>query len=140
MAEVEVTDRKEVRVLDCRLSKKEFIVRSTEFAQLDKDLEAVESEKKIAMDDFKDRTGGINARRLVLRRQLLTRMEKRDVQCTWHADWASKSMLLRRDDTGDVVEARTMTVDEYQLGFDLTDEEKRLPPGDDINPIDGLND
>ncbi len=140
MTDQEATDLREQRKLPCKLTQPEFNVKATEFAQADNELDELEAKKKKAMDDFKDLIGGVNARRSELRKIILLRSEQRDVSCTWHADWASKSMLLRRDDTGEVVEARTMTSEEVQGGFDFTDEGKHLPPGsDDDKPLGGPN-
>lgn len=133
----EPTGHKELRQLSCRLTQHEFNVRATEFAQLDEQLEALEAERKASNDSFKDRIGGVNAKRAELRVVVMTRAEERDVECTWHADWAAKSMLLRRDDTQEVVQVRTMTADEVQQHFDYTGQDKQLPKKtDDSEPLD----
>jgi hypothetical protein len=133
----EPTGHKELRTLSCRLTQAEFNVKATEFAQLDQALDLLEAEKEAAVKGFKNRIGGVEAQRAVLRDVVITRHENRDVACTWHADWASKSMLLRRDDTNEVVHARTMTAEEIQASFDYTDEGKHLPPKtDDSDPLD----
>lgn len=135
--QAEPTDQKETRKLACRLSQAEFNVKATEFAQLDDEREQLVADKKASAEAYKDRIGGVNARRAALRRVVINREEMRDVQCTWHADWAGKGMLLRRDDTGEVVEARTMTPDEVQTGFDYTGKDKQLPKKtDDSEPLD----
>jgi hypothetical protein len=135
--EPEATEHKELRTLSCRLSQAEFNVKATEFAQLDQELDALEAEREASNKAFKNRIGGVEAKRALLRSVVLTRHEDRDVQCTWHADWASKSMLLRRDDTKEVVHARTMTAEEIQASFDYTAEDKHLPPKtDDSDPLD----
>lgn len=135
---MEPTGKKELRSLQCVLTQPEFNVRATEYAQADQELDRLEVERKSVNDDFKDRIGGVNAKRAKLRRVVIDRREPRDVECTWHADWASKSMLLRRDDTGEVVEARTMTAEEVQASFEFTDEGRRLPPrGEDGETLNG---
>lgn len=142
MAETEPTGHKELRTLSCRLSQAEFNAKATEFAQLDGELDTLEAEKEASSKAFKNRIGGVTARRAELRQIMLTRHEQRDVQCTWHADWASKSMLLRRDDTNEVVQVRTMTAEEVQTHFDytghtVTGEDRRLPEkSDDSEPLD----
>lgn len=133
----EPTGHKEMRRLACKVTQAEFNAKATEFAQLDEQLDALEGEKKAVVEDFKNRIGGVNAKRAELRAIVMRREEVRDVQCTWHADWASKSMLLRRDDTKEVVQVRTMTADEVQQHFDYTDKDKQLPPStDDSEPLD----
>jgi hypothetical protein len=134
----EATNQREIRTLSCRLTQQEFAVRATEFAQLDRKLDELEAAKKAAVEGFKDKIGGVNDRRAVLRDTVITRAEDREVQCTWFADWASKSMLLRRDDTNEVVEARTMTPEEVQSHFDFTEDKSRHLPDqtDDSEPLD----
>lgn len=134
----EATNQRELRELSCKLTPQEFAVRATEFAQLDRKLDELEAAKKAAVDGFKDKIGGVNDRRAVLRDTVIARAEEREVQCTWYADWASKSMLLRRDDTNEVIEARTMTADEVQAHFDFTEDKSRLLPGetDDSGSLD----
>jgi hypothetical protein len=138
MPDPEPTAQTEKRELYCALTQPEFNVRAVEFAKLDDELDSLQVAKKAAGEDFKDRIGGVKARRAVLRRVVTERREKREVPCTWHADWASKSMLLRRDDTGEVVEARTMTGAEVQRGFDFTPDDKQLPEkGEDGETLNG---
>ena len=129
----EATGKRETRKLYCVLTQPEFNVRATEYATADQELDTLEAERKTVNEDYKDRIGGVNAKRGKLRRIVIERREPRDVQCTWHADWASKSMLLRRDDTGEVVQARTMTPEEVQSSFEFTDGDKRLPPSGEDN-------
>ena len=134
----EPTAHKEMRRLPCKLTQAEFNGKALEFAQLDEELDQLEAKRKAANEGYKDRIGGVNARRSELRRIVVKREEERDVQCTWHADWASKSMLLRRDDTGEVVQARTMTAEEVQQHFDFTPGEKQLPEkGEGSETLDG---
>jgi len=123
----QATEKKEQRKLPCALTIEEFSVRATEFAQCDDEIEKLENEADASKEAFKNTIGGVKSRRAVLRRVVISRSEDREVSCTWHADWASKSMLLRRDDTGEVVHARTMSPEEVQLSFDTTPEGRRLP-------------
>jgi hypothetical protein len=139
MAEAsEATQHVELRELYCQLTQPEFNVKALEFAQVDDKVGALEDELAGVKTDFRNRIGGLEAKRSQLRRIVLERREKRDVKCTWHADWASKSMLLRRDDTGEVIEARTMTPDEVQERFDFTDKNHQLSDQtDDSDPLNG---
>lgn len=133
----EPTKQTEVRTLSCKLSREEFTHRATELAKTERELVALEADRKAANDAFKNRAGGLQDRRAVLCEAVITRSEPRLVECTWHADWVGKSMLLRRDDTGEVVHVRTMTPDEMQERFDYTDDDHRLPrKTDDSDPLD----
>lgn len=124
---VEPTEKTEIRNLYVALTQDEFNVRATEYAKLDDTVASLEGEAKRVADDFKKRIGGMESDRRRMGRVIQERQELRDVQCTWHADWASKSMILRRDDTSEVIHARTMTPDEVQLSFDVTPKNRRLP-------------
>lgn len=137
---VEPTDRKEVRNLHCKLTIEEFCDRSTRLAQLEQEIVAAETARKQAADEHKAQLGGLTHSRSELAKIVRSQHEVRTVDCTWHADWAGKSMILRRDDTGEAVEARTMTPEEMQMGFGFTAESRGLPPpSDEPNPRDGLS-
>lgn len=136
---IEPTDRKEIRTLACKLTQDEFNDRSTKLANLEQDIVSVETERKRVADDFKDRIGGLTHTRAEVARIVRQQYEHRTVDCTWHADWAGKSMILRRDDTGEAVEARTMTPEEMQMGFGFTAESRGLPPPSEDNPLDNLS-
>ncbi len=114
----EPTGHTELRKLPCRLTQAEFNEKATEYALKDEQHDELEAERKASNEDFKDRIGGVNAERAKLRRMVMTRCEQRDVECAWFADFAGKSMILRRSDTGEAVEVRTMTPDEVQTHFD----------------------
>ena len=143
----EPTDRKETRRLHCALTQEEFNIRATEHVGVLRGIEILEGKAKRVAEQFKERMAGERAKARTLRLAVQDRRELRDISCTWHSDWASKSMLLRRDDDGTVVEARTMTADEVQRGFDFdgpgrtTRKDRQLPPkrdeSDDAEPEDG---
>lgn len=135
--QTERTKQTEVRTLSCKLTRNEFAERATELAKTERELVALEADRKAANDAFKNRAGGLNDRRAVLCEAVITRAEPRLVDCTWHADWVGKSMLLRRDDTGEVVHVRTMTPEEVQERFDFTADNRQLPDKtDDSDPLD----
>lgn len=103
-----------VRELPCELSSEEFEQRATLFAKLDEKLAALEVKKKAQNDLIKEEIDEVEAERSKLRRIILARTEEREIKCQWQPDWASRSMLLRRLDTQQVVDTRTMTADEVQ--------------------------
>jgi hypothetical protein len=108
-----------VKELDCDLTEEEFGQRARHYAKLDEQLDVLEVQKKAAVDGFKEQIEEVEAERGKLRRIVLSRKELREVQCQWSADWASRSMLLRRLDTQQVVDSRTMTPDEHQEALDF---------------------
>lgn len=130
------------KFLKCRLTQDEFNDRAEAFADVDAEITTLEAEKKDVADTYKKRIGGREQKRIELRRIVKDRAESREVACTWHEDWASKTMLLRRDDTEEVVDSRAMTPAEYQHSLDLSPEDRRLPSerdgdGDDSGDTDG---
>lgn len=129
----EATEYKELRRLACKLTQAEFNEKATEFAELDQQLEQLEADKKLAAEGFKNRIGGIEEERSVLRQVVITRHEERSVECTWYADFAGRSMILRRDDTGEAVEARTMTATEAQTKLEYTPKSSKAR---DTDPLD----
>lgn len=128
--QVQATQQKEVVELDVQLSQEEFNVKALEYAQMQGRIDEVEEKRKQVNSRYKDHIGGLRSRSNTLRRVVTDRKEKRDVPCTWYADWGSNSMLLRRDDTQEVVRARTMTSDELQVGIDY-ERADTAPPEDE---------
>jgi hypothetical protein len=106
------TNRKIERVLPCRLTPEEFVSRASDLAAADSEIDRAEVEAKEAAKAAKDKIGGLITRKNDLRSVVRDRSEPRRVSCTWNPDWASKSMVLRRDDTQEPVEVRTMTAEE----------------------------
>lgn len=119
-----------VRELPCELSAEEFEQRATLFAKLDEKLAALDVKKKAQNDLIKEEIDEVEAERGKLRRIILARTEEREIKCQWQPDWASRSMLLRRLDTQQVVDTRAMTGDEQQEQLDLDGGGRRYSPGE----------
>lgn len=142
MSEPEPTRTKETRKLDCALTEAEFIAHAMGLADAETKTEQLTDEAKATVKRWKERIGAERVRSRRHRRAVATRTEKRDVLCTWYADYVARQMQLRRDDTHEVVELRTMTPEEMQTSFPTTtDDRRRLPPerdqSDDENQLDG---
>ncbi len=118
---------KEPRTLACRLTQEEFNDRATKLANTEQDLASLNADKSIAMESYKRRMGTLEQKRTELAETVRAKTEMRDVPCTWHADWIGNSMILRRDDTGEAIDARTITAAERQQRFELTDDGHQLP-------------
>ena len=126
------------RRLSVKLTEAEFIEKATELAETDFQIDAVESEKKAATESFKNKIGGLLARKTDLRFTVRNKSEMRDVDCKWFPDWASKSMICRRLDTQEAIDVRAMTPDELQGSFEETPDGLRLPEErDDSIETDG---
>jgi hypothetical protein len=130
-----IVGEKLTRALACNLTPDEFVARASDLARADAAIDEAEAAEKERAREAKEHIGGLKMRKRELRRVVSTRKEMRDVLCTWCADWASKTMILRRDDTLEPVEVRTMTAEELQTSFDITPKERRLGE-DDNGPID----
>lgn len=131
---IQQTNQTESRVLACRLTQTEFNERAMRLAKIEDDLSALEAEKKRQSDHYKGKIDGLAVERVELAGVVRRQSEDRIVSCTWYADWIGKSMILRRDDTGEAVAARTMTAEECQAGFSQpefqrprTPKSRRLP-------------
>jgi hypothetical protein len=105
----------EQRELPCKLTEPELLARGEEMSQ---------AELKIA--ELKERRKGINgeiadnrAERKRLADIIDAGEEKRMVSCTWHDDFEHNVFRCKRDDTGDEVATRTMTVDDRQLALEV---------------------
>lgn len=124
------TANKETVEVLCDLTPDEFTERAVAFAKLQDRIEAMEQKKRTVTEQYKNHIGGMLSRSHAMRRVVADRQEKRAVSCTWFADWASNSMLLRRDDDSTVVRSRTMTADELQQGFEWARGATEPAPGD----------
>lgn len=129
-------ERKIERVLPCRLTPEEFVSRASDLAAADAEIDRAEMDAKEAAKASKDKIGGLITRKNDLRAVVRDRAEPRRVVCTWAPDWASKSMILRRDDTSEAIEVRTMTPEELQTSFDVSPKDKRLGDGSDDDVLD----
>jgi hypothetical protein len=102
------------RTLSVELGDEELKQKSDVLATRIEELDEVEQQRKSAMDGFKDHIKEIQGDISSLARQLRTRRENRVTPCMWERDDARMSMLLIRQDTGEIVETRPMRDDERQ--------------------------
>lgn len=102
------------RTLPVQLTQAELIERGQRMALAELKIETLKSERKM-----------LNARiteqvelRAALGHTIDLGLEDRWVQCKWSADYQAKQWVLRRLDTAEQIETRTMTADDLQLTTD----------------------
>ena len=137
MSSAEPTDLKETKFLDCQLTPDEFIAHAVSLAEVEAKIERLTEERKAVAKRWADKISGEKSLSRKHRRAVATRAEKREVICTWYADYISKQMILRRDDTHEIVTVRTMTPEELQTAFPKTATDRRLPPHRDESDDEG---
>lgn len=106
------------RNLAVKLTEAEFVEMATELATVDEAIDEQEVAKKAAAEEFKDAIGGMRSRKAKLRKIVKDKIHYKDIDCQWVADWASKSMILRRLDSQEAIDVRAMTDEELQVTID----------------------
>ena len=127
--QAEPTGEKETRELDCALTDAEVRKRAQEFAGLHERREKVEAKLAKVRKQYKDHLGGLSSKFGSLAKVIASGVEKREVRCSWWRHWPSSTVQLRRDDTGEVLESRTMTTEEKQLAFEETKRARKQKNG-----------
>lgn len=88
------------------------------------ELDVVEQQRQAAAQGFKEQLKEIRGDIGTLAREVRTHKTTRVTACMWERDDARFSMMLVRQDTGEIVETRPMRDDERQLVFPT-------PPGEE---------
>mgnify|MGYP001078115457 CR=1 FL=1 len=107
-------ERQETRSLLVPLTHDEYLDRARKLAAIDDELVVLETERKAALDGFKNRKGEVLTRKLALNSAVRTGEEERDIDCEWQENFSQKCWQLVRLDTSEVVDTIAMTVDELQ--------------------------
>lgn len=81
------------------------------------ELDVVEQQRQAAAAGFKEQLKEIRGDIGSLAREVRTRKSSRVTACMWERDDARFSMVLVRQDTGEIVDTRPMHDDERQLVF-----------------------
>jgi hypothetical protein len=103
------------RTLPCKLSEKELAKAGKDLADNMDKIEGIEQQKKTADDGFKKDIGLLEEVTTALRGMLKSGAQEREVKCEQVTDYRNGEVRVKRLDTGDVFERRTMHKDEYQL-------------------------
>lgn len=107
------------RVLQCKLTIDERDAKGRELSQAWDDYETIEDEKKDATSELTKRLKKKRAEIGRLAGMLKVGTEPRPILCRWVFDYGHGFKRLIRQDTGDLVEEKTIPIDELQLGMDL---------------------
>ncbi len=81
------------------------------------EIQDLEARKRQATDHFKALIDGAQAKADELAEAARAGVEQREVFCVETFHWQTGKVVVRRDDTGDVVRERAMTVEERQAGM-----------------------
>lgn len=104
----------EKRMLFVALTEAELIDRGELLSEACKAYEGIEAEKKSANEDFKESLDELKRERLRLAHIVKTKQEPRLVLVRWIYDYEHAVKRAVRQDTGEVVEEKTIPKDELQ--------------------------
>jgi hypothetical protein len=109
------------RNLPCVLTDAEKLDYGRKLADAENELDTIDTEKKNAVDGYKEKTSAVQVavRRLVS--AIRDGMERREVECEWVYYWDSFTKELVRSDTGESIERAVIGPDERQIGLDGID-------------------
>jgi hypothetical protein len=107
----------EYRTLPVSLTEEEIKQKGDVLATRIEERDAIELRRKAAADGFKEELKAISGDINSLARQVRTREEQRVVKCLWERDDSRMSMILVRQDTGEIFESRAMRDDERQTAL-----------------------
>lgn len=125
------------RSLPVPLTPEEFEAAAKDLAETDEEIETTEARKKLYNEGVKDKLGGLRSLKKELRTIVKNKAEDRDVDCKWFPDWIGRAMILRRLDTQEAVQTRTMTAEEGQMRIeDRIESEARPRPEDRVDDLD----
>lgn len=105
----------EQRELECTLSGPEWDMRSKELADTELEIIKIKSARKALTGQISQ----LSELRSKLAAVVESERETRQVICHWHQDWTAGTAVLRRTDTDEVVDQRTLTAEERQTGLSL---------------------
>jgi len=110
-----------VRQLPTALNEHEMAGLAREIGRLNRERQQMESQAKIAGDQWKDRIRGIEARVADLATKADEGTELRDIECVEVFDYRLGEVRVQRCDTGEPLETRPMTATERQPALPNTD-------------------
>ena len=87
----------------------------------------LDAEKRASAKDYTERVSHADVTIRNLAATLRRGTVIRDVECSEQRSWSTREMLVVREDTGEVVERRTMTAEEAQMEFPAPADGERTP-------------
>lgn len=132
MENLEPTGDKITRSFAIVLTPQEIMLHAHSMASRDQAVSALEEKAKADAKRWKDEIGGERSQMRKHSLAITKGSEDRDVVCEWFADYTAKQFVLVREDTGAVVDARTMTAEELQVGLGLEEGGGALPEAEAV--------
>lgn len=124
------------REIDVELSSDERLAAACEWAKVCESQDLLKAEKAEAMSSFKDRMGALNTRAAELRGLVQRGKEKRGVECISYEDHRLGELVIKRRDTGEIIERRALTAQERQLTLDIQEPTEDEDRGDEAGGED----
>jgi hypothetical protein len=124
------TKKTVTRLLLCKLSDKELAKAGVELDANMSKIEGKEAEKKAAVDAIKADVELLEGVTIKLRSILKSGGEEREVNCEETTDYRMGEVRVKRLDTGEVFQRRTMAQSEYQLPLEAQKPSGKLLPMD----------
>lgn len=118
-AEQTIEKHTERRSLPVLLTQDEMLEQAKLMADASEEAEAQRAELKTVTTQIKARIEEAEAKATGARVRLRSGYEYRPVPCTVTKDWSTKTVTVRRDDTGEIVSARDMTNQELQIEIQI---------------------
>lgn len=103
------------RMLPCDLTDQELLQRGQKVAELVAKKEALEAEKKDTASEFKAKIDRLESDIASIAKEVRSKKEYREVEVSTTKDYKRKVAETVRQDTGELVEQRTLTPAELQL-------------------------
>lgn len=136
-AQLAMPPRKFDEVLPCKLSDEELLERGAELAKVLDTIDAIDVEKKAAVDQFKARIQIQESRARELRTAIESKCEDRPVECVESFELRLGVARTTRVDTGEMIRERALRSSELQPSLPGTERPTATSFEDDIEPSDG---
>jgi len=115
--EKKITRKPVVRELKIPLRDDELLVKADQLAHVLADVARLEGEKKSFISHNKASLDTAAGQASSLGKQIAERAEWRQIECVEERDFVEKELRVINPVTGEIVEKRTMTVEELQMEF-----------------------
>lgn len=126
-----------LREIKCDLSTEELLRKGQEMAQLQRDKELVEMDKKESAAEFKGKIDGLESRLSKVCAIIRDKYELRQVNCREEKDFVEKVRRIIRCDNGEQVEVHPMTPADLQQKLPKVDVQEVAKPGDETPAAPG---
>lgn len=115
--------RKVTKALPCTLNDDEILKYGRDIARAHAERERIATEAKSVAKDYSSKVAEQDAIIGKLSPRVHSGIETRDVECEETKNWSKGTVIVRRNDTGETVEARPMREEEKQVEITVGDQE-----------------